>query len=214
MLKKCARWFYARVLGLRHPSNGEAAVCLPQPATIGDSLVEAQPRRARVQERVFELGCVPALRAGDGQASTAARLSEIAQEVLGSDNRRLGLYGCGRVKRCDQLAGAKSLRAAEAIAQLGGRVDAQGVIDGRREVGRAEAARERVGAQAVGLADQLATHHAGAGEDGREDPRPVIAARDGIGGEPRNPRGPAELAEHHHQGIVEQAANLEVVQKR
>jgi CHAT domain len=41
--RECARWFYARVLGLRNPDNNrDAVIGLAPPATIGDALVEAR----------------------------------------------------------------------------------------------------------------------------------------------------------------------------
>ena len=53
-----------------------------------------------------------------------------------SDRRR-------RVEGRDHLARAEAQRAAEAVAELGRRVDAEGVVDGRGEVGRAEGAWRR-----------------------------------------------------------------------
>jgi hypothetical protein len=38
----CARWFYARVLGLRKPDDGHDLIGTSPPATIGDSLLEAR----------------------------------------------------------------------------------------------------------------------------------------------------------------------------
>ena len=40
--RECARWFYARVLGLRHPANGDGVIGMAPPATIGDSLKRAR----------------------------------------------------------------------------------------------------------------------------------------------------------------------------
>jgi CHAT domain len=47
--RECARWFYARVFGLRHPANGDGVIGTAPPATIGDALVEA--RRAVLEFR-------------------------------------------------------------------------------------------------------------------------------------------------------------------
>jgi len=40
--RECARWFYTRALGLKHPGNGDAVIGKSPPATIGDSLKEAR----------------------------------------------------------------------------------------------------------------------------------------------------------------------------
>ena len=66
--------------------------------------------------------------------------------------------------------------AAELVADLAGGVDAEGVVDRRTQVGREVAARGGIGGDLVGLADHLAAAHAAAGEDGREDAGPVVAA--------------------------------------
>ena len=54
----------------------------------------------------------------------------------------------------------------------------ESVIDRRGQVRRAKAAGNRVGTQPVRLADQLTANDARAGKDGRENRRPVVAARD------------------------------------
>jgi hypothetical protein len=93
-------------------------------------------------------------------------------------------------------------------------VDAERVVHGRREVGGAEAVRDRIGAEAVGLADHLAPDHAAPGEHGREDRRPVVAAWHVAGIERMDPRCPPELAEHHDERLIEQPARPEVVEQR
>ena len=81
------------------------------------------------------------------------------------------------------------------------------MVDGRGQVGRPEACGTAVGTQAVGLADHLASDHPAAGEDRRENRRPVVAAGHSARRQPRDPRRTAELAEHDHQRLVEQTAD-------
>lgn len=40
--RECARWFYTRVWGLRHPSQSDDVIGTSPPATIGESLLEAR----------------------------------------------------------------------------------------------------------------------------------------------------------------------------
>src|SRR4051812_21319515 len=68
---------------------------------------------------------------------------------LRSDRRR-------GVERGHDLARAEPQGAVEAVAELGGGVDSEGAVDRGGQVGRPEAPGDRVGAQPVGLADQLA----------------------------------------------------------
>ena len=89
-------------------------------------------------------------------------------------------------------------------------------VDGRGQVGRAIGPAGRVRAHLVRLADQLAAADAGAGEDGREDGRPVVAAvlAVDVAGALADPGRAAELAGHDHQRLVEQAPGRQVVEQR
>ena len=88
-------------------------------------------------------------------------------------------------------AGVDLQRPADGVADLRGRVDPEGVEDGRAEVVGADRVAGRVGGPAVGCAVDDAAGDAAAGQDGRVAARPVLAARVPLG----DPRGAAELAD-------------------
>ena len=124
------------------------------------------------------------------------------------------LHGGRRVERRHHLARAEPQGAAEAVAELGGRVDAEGVVDRRGEVGRAEGPGDRVGARAGRTCRSpgrrprpppAKTAGKTAGQWSRPGTSPGFSSVD--------PGRPAELAEHDHQRLVEQAAGFEVVEQ-
>ncbi len=64
----------------------------------------------------------------------------------------------------DDLAPVELKGAAELVANLARRIDAEGTIDRRAQVGWVVPARGGIGADLVGPADHLAAAHAAAGE--------------------------------------------------
>jgi hypothetical protein len=48
--RECARWFYARVVGMRRPAGGEAVLGTSPPATIGDAMLEARKAALRFKK--------------------------------------------------------------------------------------------------------------------------------------------------------------------
>src|SRR5262245_12430498 len=76
----------------------------------------------------------------------------------------------------DRLAGAEANGSIEPVAELGGGVDAERLVDRRRQVGRRIRPAGGIGAHLVRLADRLAAADARAGEGGREHGSPVVAA--------------------------------------
>ena len=71
---------------------------------------------------------------------------------------RLLADGSGRGKdRRDRFAGAEPGRSVQAIADLGGRIDSEALVDGRGKIGRSVGAAGGASANLVGTADGLAS---------------------------------------------------------
>ena len=116
----------------------------------------------------------------------------------------------------DELAAVELEGAAELVANLAGGIGTEGVIDRRAEIGGEISPRGGIGGDLVGLADHPAAAHAAAGENGREDTGPVVAAGAlgcVIGAALADLGGSAEFADHHHEGFIEQAVGIEIVEK-
>ena len=131
-------------------------------------------------------------------ASDSAHQSDRQRSLRGPLNR-----GC-RIEGRHHLARAEPQGPAQAVAELGCRIDSEGMVDRRGQVGRPERLGDRISPQAVGLADHLSPDHPASGEDRREDRRPVVAAGDIPGLQLGDPGRSPELAEHDNQRLVQQ----------
>ena len=92
--------------------------------------------------------------------------------------RQIGLAGLANGSRCgeerrNRFAGVQPDRTVQAVADLGGRIDSEALVDGRGKIGRSVGAAGGIGADLVGTADSLASLNASPGKGGREDGCPA-----------------------------------------
>jgi hypothetical protein len=121
-------------------------------------------------------------------------LEALFRTYLTASSTVLGLADGSRrgEERRDRFAGAQPDRSVQAIANLGGRIDSEALVDGRGKIGRSVGAAGGIGADLVGTADGLASLNASTGKGGREDGCPVVTAIAGViipRARPRNPPG-------------------------
>src|SRR5687767_13710440 len=84
-------------------------------------------------------------------------------------------------------------------------VDAEGVVEGGDDVFGGDGIGGGMGGEPVLRAEDLSPPDAAAGHDQAEATGPVVAAAILV-----EPGGPPELPHHDHEGLVEQAAEVEV----
>ena len=53
---ECARWFYTRVMGLKHPGDGDTVIGTSPPATIGESLLHARVKAFELKKESSSWG--------------------------------------------------------------------------------------------------------------------------------------------------------------
>lgn len=95
----------------------------------------------------------------------------------------------------------------------GGLGDAEGVVDGGGEVLGGLGVAGGVAAVFVGGADDRAAGDAAAGEEDALDEAPVVASGELGAGDLGDLGGAAEFAGHDDEGVVEEAAVVEVVEE-
>ena len=89
------------------------------------------------------------------------------------------------------------------VADFAAGFDAEGLVDRGAHVEGGVRLRDRVAADAVGLADDAAADHAAAGEQSGLHAGPVVAARDRLPWQRGDFWRAPELAQHRHKGLVE-----------
>src|SRR5262245_53834856 len=82
-----------------------------------------------------------------------------------------------RQQPANHVAGARDERPAFEVVEMGARVDAEAVIDGRGDIGGADGVGRGISRGPIGGAIDVAAAHAAAGEQDRVAEGPVIAAR-------------------------------------
>ena len=88
------------------------------------------------------------------------------------------------------------------------------MIDGRADIVRRVRRRGGVSADPIRTANDLTAAHAPTSEEAEETRAPVIAARNRRRRSPADSRRAAELAQQHHEGFVQQAGRLQIVEQR
>src|SRR5688572_6121597 len=154
---------------------------------------------------------------GTGPSSTRpCRLGETKLETCASRGSPTGT-GPSSKEPGDRLTLHERTRLVEPVQDLHLGVDPERVVDRGEELLRMDRRFDRRGAVLVGLPVDPAARDAGSGHERRVAVRPVVAAvlRVRVArGAHAEPGGPAELADRDEEGVLEEAARLEIREER